>query len=192
MQRTHTIVWCCLAPGHELNIYDSPSELEEHLRAEHSDSFNENQLPSLIQRGAKPAPDTLGVWANQYIATDIADPPSHSCPLCHKFRIEPQNESEGNSRLSSSLYDHLFEHLETIALLSLPESAAIEHVKSNTQQSRGSRRSTVQNIIHLPLPEFEDEIAQRSDPFPWPGDLEDHKPWNDICDTIRTQQRDGN
>jgi hypothetical protein len=135
MQWSHTVVWCCLAPGHESNIYDSSTELEEHIRTHHLGSFTESQLPSLIQRGARPAPDTLGIWAKKNFKTESPDTPFNYCVLCHNFQTKTQTDSPGESSPPSGLHDHLLKHLETVALLSLPETEAADDVSFNSLQS---------------------------------------------------------
>lgn len=150
MQSSHTVVWCCPTPGHESYIYDSSTELEKHIRTQHLGSFTESQLPSLIQRGTRANPDTLGIWAKKYFETVSADTPFNYCLLCHNFQTKTQTDSPGENIPPIGLRDHIVDHLETLALLSLPETEAVDNVKSNARQPGVSQRSTIQGDVELP------------------------------------------
>jgi hypothetical protein len=132
MQWSHTVEWCCLAPGHESVSYDSSTKLEEHIQTHHLGSFTESQLPSLVQRGARAA--------NKYFETESPDTPFNYCLLCHNFQTKTQTDSPGERSPPSGLHDHLLKHLETVALLSLPKTEVADDVMFNPQQSTNENR----------------------------------------------------
>ena len=51
MQWQHTVVWACQVRGHESAVYDSPGELEHHIRSKHPASFTATQLPIIGMGG---------------------------------------------------------------------------------------------------------------------------------------------
>lgn len=149
MQSSHTVLWCCLTPGHELYMYDNQAELEKHIRTQHFGSFTESQLPSLIQRGKRANPDTLCIWAKKYFETVSTDTPFNYCLLCHNFQSTTQTDSPGKNIPPVGLQDHILEHLETLALLSLPRPEAADSINSNVRQPGASQRSTIQGDVEL-------------------------------------------
>ncbi|KAK3299614.1 uncharacterized protein B0H64DRAFT_102714 [Chaetomium fimeti] len=170
MQWRHTMVWACQVPGHEAHTYDTPSEMEEHIRKDHPDSFTESQLPDLIKHTALPAPDTFAALA---VSNRLTVPKqtghgdvSYQCPIClnfHTARSEDRAENS-NSQAASDIQDHILEHLESIALLSLPveDSQSKSLARSNSRQSGNQRGSvSLRDDLDLPSALFDDASINR-------------------------------
>lgn len=203
MQWQHTIVWCCQAPGHELEIYKSQVGLENHIRLDHPSAFTESQLPMLIQRGGRPAADTFGALVHS-IGSDGSSGNLNQCPLCNIFqrKLESGDRETQNVEALPDIQDHILGHLESIALLSLPEED--EHdSKSDTLELR-SRETVKLGAIDLPSPTFEESnLTQTSEnlrqDFPLdfeyanihmltPSPLEHEEQWSTICQAIQDQR----
>jgi len=114
MQWQHTIVWSCLFGGHESIVKDTRDELEDHLRSAHGDSLSGDQLQTLVQTGARPHPDTFGVLAFDSLGMS-QNGAINKCLMCG------EDFADEDSTRSGGIQDHYLEHLETVALLALPE-----------------------------------------------------------------------
>jgi hypothetical protein len=152
MQWQHTVLWSCQAPEHEKYIYDSEAGLEEHIKHMHPGSFTEGQLPGLVEQGAFPAPDTFAILALSYDmsnTTELAKESRSLCPICRNF---PQasggraTEDEGPQDMQS----HIIGHLESIALLSLPQTDLADCEESNVKQSNDDSIAVVQDLDDEP------------------------------------------
>ncbi|KAH6637320.1 hypothetical protein F5144DRAFT_620338 [Chaetomium tenue] len=153
----HTLVWSCQIVGHESEVYRSSEELEDHVRSAHSDSVTDSQIPYLVRSSARPHPDLFSVLASSWnlAATGASDNPTESraspvCILCQEeIGSQSAAESEGN------LYDHILNHLEEMALFSLPPT---DHTEDGRSMASGRKtRGTAQDISGLPPAEFDDD-----------------------------------
>lgn len=169
MQWQHTVLWSCQAPEHEKYIYDSEAGLEEHIKHMHPGSFTEGQLPGLVEQSAFPAPDTFAILALSYdtsSTTDTAKEPRALCPICQNF---PQASVEGakeDEECSQDMQSHIIGHLESIALLSLPQSDLLDCEESNVKQSNDDSIAVVRDLDDEPpsLPSRElPEPSENSD-----------------------------
>lgn len=162
MKWQHTVVWSCQAPGHEQNIYDSQEELEEHIRLEHLHFFTANQLPHLVKQGAQPVSDTFGALAYSYSPDDLSGRQAHLCPICRNFPLlsSAVNPDLSESKMQPDIQNHILEHLESIALLSLPAIEDVDAVKSEIPQSSDGN-SIVKDAVDLRLAFFNNEFYSR-------------------------------
>ncbi|KAF4968448.1 hypothetical protein FSARC_4142 [Fusarium sarcochroum] len=187
MQWQHTVLWTCQAPEHEKYIYDSETGLEEHIRHMHPGSFTEGQLPKLVDQGALPAPDTFAMLCLSFQATETAETVGEFrvlCPICRDFP-QPSALKEKEGEASHDLQSHIAGHLESIALLSLPDNDLPGGEESNVKQSDENSIALVRDIadhsptmsshepsepfqiydsdhdptIDIPVPDLEDEEA---------------------------------
>ncbi|OAL38924.1 hypothetical protein AYO20_01675 [Fonsecaea nubica] len=153
-----------LDPSYE-NISWSHSSYEDHMKAEHRESFTDSQLPNLVERS---------------IVRDVTAPILEQCPICPweyqgdseseagqatpitpdtskpKGKVDaasntdaPEPDEEGGKTTSDSgmgremqLRRHLTEHLQSIALLALPwETEQGSGRTSSTLSERASRET---------------------------------------------------
>ncbi|KAK4185066.1 hypothetical protein QBC35DRAFT_504549 [Podospora australis] len=115
LQWSHTLIWQCPVPHQpELVFYDTADELEQHLQECHSQAFSAEELPGLVQRSSIPAKDTFAGLATESTFTS-------GCTLCASYN--PEFDIRG----------HLLEHLEKIAVMSLPPNES-----EKFRQSRNS------------------------------------------------------
>lgn len=160
MQWQHTIVYCCQAVGHEREILGSSQDLEDHIRGEHPGTFTETQLPSLLKQGAVPASNTLGTL-NLSLGLDESQ-----CLLCHNFEPpEVVAEALGDAALTPSqlMQNHILEHLESIALIALPDSGGADTVDSDARQlSHDADAEDKMETDDIFSAEFEDITAERA------------------------------
>ncbi len=149
--RQHTTVWSCQIPGHESEAFSSPVELESHVRSAHAGSVTESQILLLVESSARPHPDTLAVLAAAFDrpdGKDTSESPSARCLLCEKLAPAA---ADGES----NLFDHVLEHLEDLALLSLPPSENQEHGQLTTSGKKSA--GTAQDMSDLPELHFSDD-----------------------------------
>lgn len=178
MQWQHTLIWSCQAPGHESKPFNSKIEFERHMRLEHPHAFTESQLPMLVQKSAQPASDTFTALARQ--SDNSFSDMFRVCPLC-PFSLEggdlsSQNRSsefldiKSTDAMSKVIRDHLAAHLESIALLSLPERDHLDDADSNERQSQDTRDTVDWTDQELPPPYFDEgespSLLSSLEPFP--------------------------
>ncbi|KAL8898097.1 MAG: hypothetical protein Q9207_006873 [Kuettlingeria erythrocarpa] len=147
MQWQHTRKWSCQAPGHTQLRFDTSGECEAHMQEEHGENFSAAQVALLVEKSRHPAADPL----EQLVRSENTDCQERSvCPLC-KFAV-------GDGRIHDPLglvpdtsvgidgmkqmRDHIAGHLESIALLSLPERDEIDNAASNEVQSESAKVSS--------------------------------------------------
>lgn len=146
MQWQHTLEWSCQAPGHEDHIFHSQIHFEQHMRSHHEGSFTESQLPTLISKGARPSSHTFEV-----------------CPLCHDDLAVSNPLTSSNDPFRAATFNsvpnfrqHIAQHLDMLALLSLPERADLDENLSNERQSQSADLSTLAEKETFPPANFED------------------------------------
>ena len=201
MQWQHTVVYSCQAPGHEEHIYSSEAELEEHIRQIHPGSFTTSQLPHLVKQGALPAADTFAVLALSFNSTDIAGQPVVQCPICHDFPPPLAETGHSIAEVHPDIQNHIIEHLESIALLSLPVEDDADGAGANVKQSSDNSIEAIQDVADLPPVIFDDETtgryasSQRPDSnygsdteIVMPADLELGETWADIFRDVKQPQ----
>lgn len=154
----HTIIYSCQAAGHEREVFDSREDLENHIRSEHPHTFTESQLPGLVAKGALPAPNTLSNLNLSHSVTDF------QCLMCRNFDsqvvdVHMQTTDDGTTP-EQRLQDHILGHLESIALLALPDQGDAHRVDSNVRLSSHDSDIAVQRETeNLPSATFEDIAA---------------------------------
>lgn len=146
MKWQHTLVWSCQAPRHTDLSFGTSEECEMHMRQEHSDDISIDQLALLVEKSAHPAADPLEVLVRY---EKVGSEDRSVCPLC-PFAIENTRIPEPRSLIpdasvsaddAKAMRDHVAEHLESIALLSLPEQE-IDDAASDEVQSESARVSS--------------------------------------------------
>ncbi|KAH7367165.1 hypothetical protein B0T11DRAFT_50862 [Plectosphaerella cucumerina] len=195
LQWQHTIMWACQAAGHENQAFGSEKELERHIRDIHPGSFAESQLPHLVAQGARPAPDTFAMLAMLLESKDPEESLANPCPICRDFQPSTQaGQDQAESGPSGDIQAHILEHLETIALISLPgtedEGAAGSNVKQSNQNSIEEKMSALD--LQSNVSEAPENVTESSTHEPiLSGDqnpyvpLEDDQHWREICRDIK-------
>ena len=142
MSRQHTTLYSCQFIGHEKDFFATSELFEKHLKRYHADSIVDAELGAIVQEGMKPAPDVFAMLA-AHINQDVQNISKKValCPLCHfslgDVDAPPDAELEdlGISSFPGSLHrgimDHIAGHLESIALLSLPDRDDVDEEVSN-------------------------------------------------------------
>lgn len=160
MAYQHTKVWSCQAEGHEDQFFQSADALVSHLQGDHTSEIIPEQISFMVDKSTKPAPDVFAALASTSQQSNIL----LACPFCEEdeTRVEVVGDSIVASFPKNSykrIRDHVCGHLETLALLSLPEREDIERTTSITLGlSNSSVRIASQDpgLEDLPLPTFED------------------------------------
>ncbi|KAL8996716.1 MAG: hypothetical protein Q9169_003831 [Polycauliona sp. 2 TL-2023] len=146
MRWQHTLVWSCQAPRHTDLQFDTSEECEMHMRREHSEDISIDQLSLLVEKSAHPAADPIDVL----VRSEKDGPEDRSvCPLCpfatgNSRAPEPLSlvpNASASAEAGKLMRDHVAEHLESIALLSLPEQE-VDDAASDEVQSESARLSS--------------------------------------------------
>lgn len=146
MKWQHTLVWSCQTPRHTDLSFGTSEECEMHMRQEHSEDISIDQLAVLVEKSAHPAADPLEVLVRY---EKVGSEDRSVCPLC-PFAIENTRIPEPRSLIpdasltaddAKAMRDHVAEHLESIALLSLLEQE-IDDAASDEVQSESARISS--------------------------------------------------
>lgn len=147
MKWQHTLVWSCQAPRHNHLKFDTSAECEAHMRQEHVREISDAQIPLLVEKSAQPAADPLEVL----LRIDEAGPQERSvCPFC-PFAVENTRIPDPRALVPDAstsidgmkqMRDHIAAHLESIALLSLPEQENLDNAASDEVQSESAKRSS--------------------------------------------------
>lgn len=165
MKWQHTIVWFCPASQHKSELFNSDIGLEQHMRREHSKDFTESQLPILVQKCAQPSSDPFTALASQN--DEVRSENMRSCPLCpfsvEKANAQPETDpsllgaDDPTDIIDKLIRNHVAAHLESIALLSLPEQNDLENAASNELQSESAKNDSRQEDNNLPPAVFDDD-----------------------------------
>ena len=159
MQWQHTIVWSCQVAGHEEHTFNSPAEMEQHILECHSGSFTSSQLPELIHQSSGPAPDTFAALSIQLDMDSRVEKTAHKCPMCEKILEQSLVGVSGGEKAPETIQDHLLNHLESIALLSIPfdDRKGGGSAKSDVRQSSDNGEAGGRNLEDLPAANFEND-----------------------------------
>jgi hypothetical protein len=193
MMWQHTTLYSCQVPGHEKHFFASAPLFEQHLKHEHHDTFPDQQLGTVVEEGLRPAPDVFASLAACLNEDHKGIPESLSlCPMCTfclaDIEVPPGMSFEDFSiasfpkNLYQEIKDHMAEHLETIALLSLPGRDDLDEVEeeSSEQISGMSQDLDYQKDEDLPpltaedfLDGLDEAVGVSSEPISGPSqDLE--------------------
>ena len=178
MKWQHTIVWSCQAAGHKSIIFDSQVRFEQHMKEEHHDTFTESQLPMLVQKSAHPAADTFSVLTARN--NDGASGSRYECPLC-SFSVEKANDQNNPdsallgaefpiNEAAKVIQNHIAAHLESIALLSLPEQDAVDDDFSIARESETTKKNS--NSTR----QDDDQDSSSSSSSKWPQEEKHYSP----------------
>lgn len=153
MKWQHTIAWSCQACSHKSAVFDSKTKFEQHLLEKHHNTFTESQLPMIVQKSAHPASDTFSILTARN--NDTAFGSRYECPLCEFFVEKAGAQKRSDSTLlgaelptneaSKIIQNHIAAHLESLALLSLPEQDVLDEDFSMARESEVSKNSTRQD-----------------------------------------------
>ncbi|MCJ1471355.1 hypothetical protein MMC07_010003, partial [Pseudocyphellaria aurata] len=146
IQWQHTLFFSCQSVGHESELFNSRTGLEQHMEREHSGEFTETQLPFIVNKSAKPSRDTFVAFANARQSIGASEDPKNLCPLCPFSPKDDHIPSPSINLVSSNTrpedrefkitLDHITNHMESIALLSLPLDEHLEHGVSDELKHR--------------------------------------------------------
>ncbi|KAL8703694.1 MAG: hypothetical protein Q9201_003128 [Fulgogasparrea decipioides] len=147
MKWQHTLVWSCQVPRHAHLKFETSAECEAHMRQEHIQEISTAQIALVVEKSAQPAADPLEVLLRE----DEAGPQERSvCPLC-PFAVQTARIPEPHGLVPDAsapfnamkqMRDHIAAHLESIALLSLPEQEELDDAASDEVQSENTKRSS--------------------------------------------------
>jgi hypothetical protein len=169
-QWQHIIIWSCQSVGHESEFFDSSADFERHMKQKHDGEFSEQQLPFLVDKSARPAPDTFAALARARRSIGASGDITKLCPLCPFSADEPDMQSQSTpSSLSDGngdgvfkkILNHIVSHMESIALLSLPAGGDLDSGVSNEPRSQGVEDITEQDNQDLPPAIFADEPIEK-------------------------------
>src|SRR5690606_16537784 len=120
---------------HEQEIFSTPDQLEAHIRANHQGKFTENQIPLIIKTSRRAIEDPFIQLAVSYEGEQYDPGNGHLCLLCRDFTESPVGHGKDglDNSNQSGIYFHILDHLEELALLSLPE--VYDEAESNTSQN---------------------------------------------------------
>ncbi|KAF2182859.1 hypothetical protein K469DRAFT_690585 [Zopfia rhizophila CBS 207.26] len=170
MRWQHAMIWCCQAEGHETTTYHSKVDLERHMRLEHHEAFTQSQLPILIKKSAQPSPDLFTSLALALRKDNTVSDMFGVCPLC-PFTLDLGGPSMSQSLEvehsidadSKKIRDHIAAHLESIALLSLPDRDDLEDAATNERETEDQQDVSHHDDHDLPTLDFnentEDDVA---------------------------------
>lgn len=147
MQWQHDLAWSCQEPRHAHLRFNTSGKFEAHMQQEHSEDFSAAQLALLVKKSAHPAADPLA----KLIRSKSVDAQERCmCPFC-EFAVEGgrvpdplglvPDASVGIDGMKQMRH-HIAGHLESIALLSLPERDEIDNAASNELQSESAKVSS--------------------------------------------------
>ena len=132
-EASHRKAWRC--PEHTTAVYRTRAALEDHLRSNHLDSFPESQLTTIADVG-------------ETTTMDIRQ----KCPICH-VSVDDLG--------SSDFHNHIANHLERIAVFSLPSAVENDSDGASSIASRGWS-GTSQDLSDLSLPsEVPEEVEEQ-------------------------------
>ncbi|KAH7136155.1 hypothetical protein B0J11DRAFT_520040 [Dendryphion nanum] len=166
MQWQHTLAWSCPVAGHEAEIFNSRNGLERHIMEKHANQFAESQLPYFLDKSGKPSSNTFGALARARHAIAACKDPTKLCPLCPFSTEDTESDISAYGFASVNktkdtfrrVRDHVANHLEAIALLSLPVGENIdENAITNEAQSQGEILDRDEDDL-LSLTSFDDPI----------------------------------
>ena len=180
MSRQHTALYSCQFIGHEKDFFATSELFEQHLKRYHADSIVDAELGAIVQEGMKPAPDVFAMLA-AHINQDVQNISKKValCPLCHfslgDVDAPPDAELEDLGILSfpgslhRGIMDHIAGHLESIALLSLPDRADLDEEVSNELLPESTKSNDDGDDLDLSSlsfdnhddPNYKDPYAQR-------------------------------
>jgi hypothetical protein len=179
MQRQHTTVWSCLFGGHENIVKDTREELEDHLRSAHGDTISGQQLQTLVQSCARPHPDTFAVLHFDSQGASQAGV-ANKCLICG------EDFANKESTVPRNIQDHYLEHLETLALLALPDREDVDEPEGSQWQENvndpittldSSENALVRylNSLELTTSATNEELIEREDVPGGPSSIHDHQ-----------------
>ncbi|ESZ91987.1 hypothetical protein SBOR_7644 [Sclerotinia borealis F-4128] len=183
MQWQHAVVWCCQVADHQATVYHSEDDFTLHLRQEHKTAFNESQLSMIVKKAVQPVSDLFGTLALALDGDGGEASKVGVCPLCpfsldtskHSSRMDKLEVAITSTSASKRLCNHIAEHMEAIALLSLPEREDLDDAVTNERESENTYHSLDQDAMDLPsltsIVDNEDTEGATEEP-----DLEHHQP----------------
>ncbi|CZR56493.1 uncharacterized protein PAC_06381 [Phialocephala subalpina] len=147
MQWEHGLQWHCMDKAHEILVFPTAKDFENHLVGTHPEAFTQSEASILSRQRARPRPQLFTI-----------------CPLCDEIPSGLAGDGDGQENLSGKLERHIKEHLEYLALMSLPlRNDAAGEVSDSASLSNASESRYSQNA------EGQDEEP------PWPDDAWQHE-----------------
>ncbi|RYP73216.1 hypothetical protein DL769_004275 [Monosporascus sp. CRB-8-3] len=142
--------------------------------------FTESQLPILVKKSARPSSDLFTSLALDLRKDNTVLDMFGVCPLC-PFTVDPGAPSMSQSLEversvdadSKKIRDHIAGHLESIALLSLPERDDLEDATTNERETGDQQDDSHHDDHDLPTADFkedtEGDVSAATDEE-WPSD----------------------
>jgi hypothetical protein len=157
MAGQHTTIWSCHVTGHEDIMFLSELGLQQHILEEHSKDIPADHITAVVSMGKRPMPDVFAVLAAQQLSSNK----DSACPLCNESSTTIAETKFGTvSQFPPKTYNevknHLADHLETIALLSLPGSDESRSDFNELGSLPHEPVHTVEDFAGMPEPVFED------------------------------------
>lgn len=154
----HHPVWTCKATVHGPKVFHSSIGFQDHMQAEHDNSFNEVQLAELVAKNSQPGPSPFSVEVmgrfDQKNSLCIFCPFSFSEAEKKRTQFSVRNGRKRPTELDLEkiVQNHVAEHLELIALWALPANENSECAGSSKVSARGSDWKSVNlSILNLTL-----------------------------------------
>ncbi|KAH7043808.1 hypothetical protein B0J12DRAFT_578419 [Macrophomina phaseolina] len=173
----HTITWPCQVLGHDDQLFRSPEDLRHHILACHSSEIPFEQIPFVLEKCAKPAPDVFVALAAHFHNEPTEE--LSACPFCDESEtrigtVEPEEIVYLPDQSYKFVRDHIASHLESIALLSLPERDDLDatvshaHALSKGYPAGEDSRSTLSSMSspHAAESEVDEQAADLEDNIP--------------------------
>jgi hypothetical protein len=170
MSWEHTRVWACQVAGHTGFLFRTAEALEDHFIHDHDNDVPSEQVPFMIEKGARPAPDLFIALAAEF---EPQGDQLSTCPFC----TDPDTTVEAQDTNTLALLppdsykmirDHITGHLLHLALVSLPPREGCEDSMATGQNTTQQKDSdvgsddpsfSVRDVeVSSPLEEFEGTV----------------------------------
>lgn len=162
MEHKKTIVrWTCNAKHESPAVFSSEQDFISHMRDAHPKVATKSQLPVITKRSGKPAAQ---MFVNCPLCGWLPEPAADRAGSAEEQGEEYVQDEAKTMRTKSKLTRHIAEHLQDIALRSLPEDAfPPEHgsIGSVTSSNSSTNSSTESNMSDLDITTSEVELLSR-------------------------------
>ncbi|OTB03536.1 hypothetical protein M426DRAFT_176005 [Hypoxylon sp. CI-4A] len=123
--RKHTQYWRCPAKAHKSHDFRTREDFENHMRQDHKRNYTAAQLSLLAEKSMRSSRSLF-----------------ESCPLCGG------KDSTEDDKTSGGLIDHIANHLNSIALKSLPsDHGDVDEDSSIGLKNYARSRSTLRSVL---------------------------------------------
>jgi hypothetical protein len=141
--------WHCTAPGHQPETFPTEEAFIKHMRDAHAGTFTDEELPVFTQISARPATQIFTI-----------------CPFCARLPDTSAIEDQPNSQGQEALQKHIAEHLQSLALISLPWMDNVGSGVTAIKTSSGRQQDNVSDhweesppLVFMDPPNFESSVV---------------------------------